>query len=98
MYTLLSADISLQPPMDGLSSVSWSGDSSKLLVSSWDGVRLIEALGNCADAIVFYSLYRCMILRHFSPVRVRRPCKYSVYSFVSIASDLAFTAQVTLHR
>ncbi|KAJ9111131.1 hypothetical protein QFC19_001330 [Naganishia cerealis] len=31
------ADISLQPPMDGLSSISWSGDSSKLLVSSWDG-------------------------------------------------------------
>ncbi|KAJ9093436.1 hypothetical protein QFC21_006467 [Naganishia friedmannii] len=34
---MASPDISLQPPMDGLSSVSWSGDSSKLLVSSWDG-------------------------------------------------------------
>ncbi|ODN78603.1 hypothetical protein L202_04207 [Cryptococcus amylolentus CBS 6039] len=32
-----AGDLSLQPPIDGISSVSWSLDSQRLLVSSWDG-------------------------------------------------------------
>lgn len=32
----------LQPPVDGISSIAFSPDSSRLLVSSWDGVRPIS--------------------------------------------------------
>jgi hypothetical protein len=36
--TLTGIDLSLQPPADGISSLSFSADSSRLLVSSWDSV------------------------------------------------------------
>lgn len=33
-----SSDIALKPPTDGISSLAFSQDSSRLLVASWDGV------------------------------------------------------------
>jgi hypothetical protein len=36
--TKYTGDVSLQPPTDGISSLAWSPDSSRLLVASWDSV------------------------------------------------------------
>lgn len=35
---LIRTDLSLQPPADSVSSLSFSADSTRLLVSSWDSV------------------------------------------------------------
>ncbi|GHJ84219.1 hypothetical protein NliqN6_0621 [Naganishia liquefaciens] len=67
---MAAPDISLQPPMDGLSSVSWSGDSSKLLVSSWDGsvqVHDTSALQSGPRPPSVYSTQAAILAATFSP-------------------------------
>ena len=38
-----AGDATLQPPSDGISAVVFSPDSSRLLVSSWDGVCISQS-------------------------------------------------------
>ncbi len=47
LHLLTTADISLTPPSDGISSLAWSSDSKQLLVSSWDGVSSLLSIFLC---------------------------------------------------
>lgn len=93
---LLAADINLPPPSDGISSVSFSPDSSRLLVSSWDGVSA-KALTFESAALLSLSPAVALHPRRLQPLR--RPKAAAIVSSACrnrVLDRLAETASWTL--